>query len=200
MTAFLILTGASALNMALPGPGVLLTFTRSSCQGLGAGLGVSAGFLLSSLILAAAAVLIIAGLMRLPQGILESVRWIGIVVILWIALRLVLAAGAGASAVPAERHGGDLLAGFALGITSPYNLLFLLALLPQFAPVPLSALGAGALVAAYLLGQCLVLGAVSVLGAAVGRTAFGSTGAPVVQRLAGATLAGFALLAAAHPF
>lgn len=197
-SAFLILTTASAVNMALPGPGILLTFTRASCRGLAAGAGVSAGILLSSLALASAAVLILAGLMEVSDGALSLLRWVGLGVILWIALRLVLAPVAVAGG-PGEVRAGDFLAGFALGITSPFNLVFLLALLPQFAPDRMDPATAVAMVAAYLAGQLLVLAAVSALGAAAGRAAFGGVGSRIFQRLAGATLAGFALTAAALP-
>jgi threonine/homoserine/homoserine lactone efflux protein len=197
--AFLILMTASAVNMALPGPAILLTFTRATCRGLAAGAWVSAGILLSSLALATAALLILAGLMEVSDGALSVLRWVGLGVILWIAMRLLLAPVAAAASEPGQVRTGDFLAGFALGATSPFNLVFLLALLPQFAPDRLSPANASAMIAAVLLGALLILAAVSLLGAAAGQAVLGRTGASVLQRLAGATLAGFALAAAAMP-
>jgi threonine/homoserine/homoserine lactone efflux protein len=197
-SALLFLMTASAINTALPGPGIILTFTRSS-RGLAAGAAVSAGLLLSGLLLATAAVLILAGLMVISPDALAALRWIGFAVILWIALRLVLAPAAVAATGPGQASAGDLLAGFAIGITSPFNLVFLLAILPQFAPERLGVASAAALVTAYLAGKVAVLTAVSVLGAAAGHAVLGGRRARLFQRLAGAALAGFALTGAAMP-
>lgn len=196
---FLLLLTASAINMALPGPGIILTFTRSSCRGFAAGAGVSCGWLLASLFLATAALLILSGLMEISQNALAVMRFAGLAVILWMALQLVLAPAAAPSRETAQPRASDFLAGFALGITSPFNLVFLLALLPQFAPERLNMESAAMIILAYLAGQILVLATVSVLGAAAGRALPGGAGVRAFQRVAGATLAGFAIIIVGLP-
>ena len=199
VSALLILTTASAVNMALPGPGIVLTFTRASCAGLPVAGLVSAGILLSSLILATAAAAILAGLMEVSQSALDTARWIGLAVILAIALRLVFTPAAADAGTPGAVRTGDLLSGFAVGLSSPFNLVFLLALLPQFAPARLDAQSAAAMIAAYLAGQVLVLAAVSSLGAAAGRTLLRGPGARRLERTAGVALAAFAVAVATSP-
>lgn len=198
-SVFLILMVASAVNMALPGPGIVLTFTRATCSGLPGATLVSAGILLSSLVLATAATAILAGLMEVSQVALHAARWIGLAVILGIALRLVFtpAAPDGGSTPSVGR--GDLISGFGLGLSSPFNLLFLLALLPQFAPEQMGPGSAAAMIAAYLAGQFLVLAAVSWLGAAAGRAFLRGHGARLLERTAGVALAAFAVAAATSP-
>lgn len=196
---FLLLLTASAINMALPGPGIILTFTRSSCRGFAAGARVSSGLLLASFILAAAALLIVAGLMEISPNALAAMRLVGVAVILWIALQLVLTPAAAPSGATVQPRASDFLAGFALGVTSPFNLVFLLALLPQFAPERLSMEGAAMMILAYLAGKVLVLATVTVLGAAAGRALPGGAGVRAFQRIAGATLAGFAIILVGLP-
>lgn len=198
-SAYLILMTASAVNMALPGPAIILTFTRASCQGLSAAASVAMGLLLSSLTLALGAVLILAGLLELSQNALAAARWAGLAVMLWIALRLIFAPAMPTPNDLGPARAGDLLAGFAIGITSPFNILFLLALLPQFAPERIGAETAVAMIAAYVFGQFLVLAAASTLGAAAGRAFLGKSRNLLIQRLAGVALAGFALTASTLP-
>lgn len=110
-SAFLLLMAASAVNMALPGPGIILTFTRASRAGLCAAGMVSAGLLLSSLILTTAAVAILAGMMEVSQAALDGARWLGLAVIFWIALRLLLAPATADGTATRTNGTGDLFTG-----------------------------------------------------------------------------------------
>ncbi len=193
---FLLLLTASAINMALPGPGIILTFTRSSCRGFAAGARVSSGLLLASFILAAAALLIVAGLMEISPNALAAMRLVGVAVILWIALQLVLAPAAAPSRPTVQPRASDFLAGFALGVTSPFNLVFLLALVPQFVDLASATPALVMLVTAGILAITAVpMFAVSLLAARSGR--LGLRWAMGVRRMGGVLLLGFVGLALA---
>ena len=133
--AFLALLAAASLNAVVPGPGMLLAIGRSAANGIGAGIQVSIGMALATLVLIAVVWAVMAGMLILTDGGLALLRTLGIGVIVILALMLLFGRGSEAVAEPGLRAGrlarpqlGHLGGGLATGLTSPAHLIFLLAL------------------------------------------------------------------------
>ncbi|MFO1210064.1 MAG: LysE family transporter [Amaricoccus sp.] len=193
------LAGANAVNSAIPGPCVALTLARTGRGGLGSGLAVGAGILLADLCLIAVSFAVLLGLFQLSADLVSALRWPGAIVMIALGVRTLAAAlRRDPLAVTGATVAGDAAAGFAVGLASPYNLVFFLALVPIYAPAErLTGPMAPVIVAALLAG-----GAVAYLGAiAVG---VGSRRLTVrcgawLEGAAAAGLVGFGLLALAAP-
>ncbi len=208
----LSLFAAATLNALVPGPGMMLAVGRSAARGFGAGVQVSLGMALATLLVIGVVWAVMAGVLLVSEDGLVLLRGAGIAVLVLLALALLLGAPAEAVAGPglaagrlaagaasggaAGRGLGDLAGGLAAGLASPVHLVFLLALLPQFVdlasagPADLAAITAGILIITTLP----MLGA-SALGAQTGRLGLGW--ARWVRRASGLALLGFAGLAMA---
>ncbi len=164
MDALLVLglAGAAAVSAATPGPCLLVVSSRAATEGLGSGLRVTVGLVLSKAILLLAASTMILGALTLSDGAAQALRLGGLAVLVGLALTMLAARplplaapGAGVPALGRLRLGDGAL-GLALGLSSPLNLLFIFALLPQF--IDLGQPGLGCLLlasAAVLLGGAL---------------------------------------------
>lgn len=196
--AFLALLTAASLNAVVPGPGMMLALGRSAAHGLGAGVQVSLGMALATLVLIAVVWAVMAGMLILTDSGLAMLRFAGIGVIVLLALMLLIGPGIETVAEPGLRAGrwlGDLGGGLAAGLTSPVHLVFLLALLPQF--VDLAAASIPDLVvvtASILVITTIPMLAVSALGARSGWLGFGW--ARRVMRVSGVALLGLAAFSA----
>lgn len=202
VTALLALFLASALNAALPGPCLLLTMNRAAAAGWRAGLAVALGIVAARGLLLALAGAVIAGLLTLRAPMLDGMKWAGIVVLVLLALR-VLRRAAPLPCTPlacdrARPAGGDGLAGFALAFSSPYNLVFYLALLPQvLPPAPLSATAMATAGLAILAGGLAVQFGTVLL--ALGCARAGRRAGRWAERLSAACLLLFAAAAVTEP-
>ncbi len=143
MSSFAILTLSIAafVNAALPGPCVLLTFSRSARSGARAGLTVTAGILAADVLLVGAAVAATLGVVAIKPEAFPAMKWAGIACLVGIAI-LTLRAARRPRGPVAATVARDGIAGFMVGASSPYNLVFYLALFPQVVPMndPASAL------------------------------------------------------------
>ncbi|MFO1105833.1 MAG: LysE family transporter [Amaricoccus sp.] len=135
------LFAAAFVNAILPGPCVILTFGRTVRAGVPAGLSVTAGILAGDLLLVTTAAAVTFGLVALAPAGFPVMKWIGIASLIGLAIHSLRTASRSAEAVPAR----DGAAGFVVGLSSPYNLVFYGALLPQV--MPTAAPDAGAAVA-----------------------------------------------------
>ena len=123
---------ASAINAGLPGPCVMLTAGRTAGSGWRAGAAVSLGVLVADALLVAVALVALVGAVKLSPSALVTMKWAGVIALVVLAVRSLRPAG---PAAPAARLSPrDWAAGFAVGLSSPYNLVFFLALLPQVLP------------------------------------------------------------------
>jgi threonine/homoserine/homoserine lactone efflux protein len=163
------IASASALNSAMPGPCVALTVGRSARDGLRAGLSVTLGVLAANVALAALALKML--LSRPPDGN-HSAATVG-------------------SPLP------DLAAGTMVGLSSPFNLIFLLALLPQLVPsYALDMLGIGLVVGTVVVGAAISQLGASFLGAASGGLL---NSGRRIECAGSLSMMGFAILALATP-
>ena len=139
--ALFALFAAAAINAVIPGPGMLLAIGRSAAAGLGAGLWITSGMLLATLLMLVATWAVLLGTLTVSVALFDSLRVVGIFVLAGIAILLLRAGPAPlpeTAAVPERpRQGclGDLAGGLATGLSSPVHLLFLLAVVPQFVDV-----------------------------------------------------------------
>ena len=157
--ALLLLFAASFVNAIVPGPVVVLTFGRAARSGLRAGTTVSLGVLLADLLLVALALGVALGAFALSASGFAAMKWLGIAVLFALALYCLRTADRPAAAAPPMRR-RDGVAGLMVGLTSPYNLVFYLALLPQVMPGPPEAGAALAIAATTLAGIALAQAAV----------------------------------------
>jgi threonine/homoserine/homoserine lactone efflux protein len=184
---------ASFVNAALPGPCMIATMGRTLQGGWRAGALVSLGVLTADTLLVVAAVAMLLGVLTLSPVALIAMKWVGIAVLLGLAVeclrppRLRVAGGA--------TRGGCLLTGLTVGLSSPYNLVFYLALFPQVVTAAASGGFLLAIAAVSLGGIVLAQAGAVLLTGACGRLGF--EGGRWVDR---ATAALMILLAATAAF
>ena len=189
----LALLVAALINALLPGPCALLIVGRTLRAGLAGGATVAAGAFLADVILILGALGLVAGAIALSPVLLAVMKWVGVAVLVAMAIRALPRRGPAREA--ARARAGDVLAGFAVGLASPYNLIFYLALVPHaFAAGPNTTAGVMVAALAVLVGVALGQGAL-VLGARLcgGGRRVGWRGVDYASSLA---LLGFAALAA----
>jgi threonine/homoserine/homoserine lactone efflux protein len=154
------LAGAAAASSAAPGPCILLACCRSATDGLLSGLRVTLGIAASKILLLACSWGVILGMVGVGEAAQNAFRLGGIALLAGVAVTMLAAQPVpltGALAVGKWRLGDGAL-GLAVGLSSPLNLLFILALLPQFVDLAQLELGMAVLAsAAVLLGGILPL-------------------------------------------
>lgn len=191
---------ASTINAAIPGPCILLIIGRSARGGLRAGLWVVTGVLFSALVLVTVAILTLLGLLTISLGALTAMKWIGVAILLWLAAGMIRARPPASADHPARSLAdvGDLVSGAMVGFSSPINLVFLLALLPQFVPATGLAPDAALLLGgAYLAGGLVAETAAALFGAASLRLTGGNS--RWIELGGAAALFGFAGMALLAP-
>ncbi len=191
---------AAAINAAMPGPVIALTVGRSARDGMKAGLNVTIGVLLANIILATSALLVMLGLFAMSDTVFTVMKWLGACALLALGIKMILpSAGTGEdSLVSREARLKDCCAGLVVGMSSPYNLVFLLALLPQFVPAALlHGTGVALVVATVLVGVSVAQGGATLVGAFSGRAM--SQLARPIERIGALLMIGFAVVAVAAP-
>jgi len=154
MTTFFAIALASGIKSAMPGPCVALTMSRAARGGFFAGLNVTSGVVLANLILASLALMMMMGALIVASETFETIRWLGAGALVWLAYNMLRSHK---NSPPKTATSGaffkDAFAGLVLGLSSPYNLVFLIGILPQFiGPDDLSARGYIWVLAALLAG------------------------------------------------
>jgi threonine/homoserine/homoserine lactone efflux protein len=187
---------AAAINSAIPGPVLLLVIARSAQRGLRAGLRAATGSLLAVGFLLAAVVLTMLGLLHLSEGAFVAMKIAGIGTLVVLGLRMLRAPRAEARRDVAQAGSQDVMAGLAVGVSSPFNLIFFLALIPQVLDPATWSPGHLALAGGVVLfGSLIPVTVAAVLSA--GHAQFAPGWAPLIVRAGGAGLVGFAVLATA---
>jgi threonine/homoserine/homoserine lactone efflux protein len=191
------LFGAAVVNAAMPGPCIVLAAGRAASSGITAGLRVTAGMVVASLMLIGLAWAVMLGTLLFSPDLFDAMRVAGVVVLVVLAIAMMRASPRDAAPRRATRL-GDLGGGIAVGLSSPINLVFILALLPQFidperASPALFVVSTAVVVAATILPMA----AASALGARLGGVA--PRGGQWIGRAGGTALLVFAGLAAMSP-
>ena len=195
---FTVLFSVTAINAALPGPCTNLTASRTAVAGQAAGMRITLGVLLANLVLVTITLTAMHGALTVSEQAFSAMKWAGIAVLFAMAVRMLLSRSADDGPATCAQHGmSEVGAGLMVGLSSPYYLVFLLALLPQFIPAQMGIATVMTVVAIVLSGA-----AVGQLGSViVGLCSRGVLGgrARWLDRAAGVCLIGFAGTAAAAP-
>jgi homoserine/homoserine lactone efflux protein len=198
---WVLLLAAKAVNSVVPGPGILLVVGVSAVRGFGAGVWVTLGMAIGTLVLLGVVWAVMAGTMVLSENGLDLLRLAGVAVLLGLALLLLFGTPVDRVAAPGLQAGrfgrrwlGDCGGGFLAALTSPVHLVFMLALLPQFVPFQeVSQAEIALITAALVVMTSIPMLAAAAFGAGTGRLGLGW--ARHVQRGSGVALLGFAAMA-----
>jgi len=188
---------ASGINSAIPGPCVAITLARASRGGAAAGLVVVGGILFAEAGMIAVALAAFIGLLEISTDLVSGLRWPAAAIMIAMGLRMLAASvpvGRGGAAARPTGAAGHFCAGMLVSVASPYNLIFLLALLPLYLPAA-SLTGATILLVAtaLLVGAALAYLGIIAIGAGSGRLAGAS--AAWIERTGALCLIGFGVLA-----
>ncbi len=125
---------AAAASSAAPGPCILLAGWRSATDGLPSGLRVTLGIAASKVLLLACSWGAILGMVSVDESAQHAFRLGGIALLSALALPMLAADPVPQAGVRNFRRWrmNDGTLGFVVGLSSPMNLIFILALLPQF--------------------------------------------------------------------
>lgn len=147
--------GTVLILIATPGPVVALVVGTSSRAGAMAGISTALGANAASMLLIAAAAAVLAGSLALSTQVLNSVALLGCLFMGWLGISAWREPAGEEGAV--KRRGG-WWQGFLVGVTNPKDILFFVALFPQFIHITTS-FGAsiGVLAALWLIVDLCVL-------------------------------------------
>jgi threonine/homoserine/homoserine lactone efflux protein len=120
--------------------------------------------LFGNLVLATITLAVMRGVLTVSDQAFGAMKWGGIAALLALAARMLLAKPAKDGSAPCAPHSvSELGAGLIVGLSSPYSLVFLLALLPQFVPAEMGVATITGVLGAVLCGAAVgQLGAVTV--------------------------------------
>ena len=125
--------GAVILLIATPGPVVLLVLDAASRSGTSSAVRTALGANAASLILVAAAAAVLAGTLALSPQVLQWGALVGCLFIGWLGFSGLRETGGGEVTGTVRANGW--WQGFLIGISNPKDILFFVALFPQFLPV-----------------------------------------------------------------
>lgn len=183
---------ALALNLT-PGPDMMFCLGQGLRGGPRAALSADAGIALGCLVHVTLAGLGLGALVAAAPGAFETIRWLGVAYLLWLAFRTLR--GAGPMEVPVVRPARAFREGLMVNLTNAKVILFVLAFIPQFVdaalPVLPQFLAYGVVIS---VGGLAVNGAVGVLAGGLGRRLASSPGfGRWLGRVSAAIFAGLAL-------
>lgn len=132
-TLLIAYLGTVIVLIATPGPVVLLVVETSSRGGTASAIRTALGANAASLVLIAAAAAVLAGSLALSPQMLQWGGLLGCLFIGWLGLSGLR----GATCAEPQRvdKAGGWWQGFLIGISNPKDILFFVALFPQFIPV-----------------------------------------------------------------
>jgi threonine/homoserine/homoserine lactone efflux protein len=132
----LIFSLVAFIGIATPGPTVLLALTNGSRYGVRASAPGMVGAVLSDFVLIAAVAVGLGALLAASEFWFSVVKWVGVVYLAYLGIRLLRSKGAVAlpsEAGPYQTSGRAIfLRSFLVAITNPKGYLFFSAFLPQF--------------------------------------------------------------------
>ncbi|MEL6827710.1 MAG: LysE family translocator [Pseudomonadota bacterium] len=122
--------------MSTPGPSHLLMLSNSGAHGFGRSLATAAGDLTANMLQMLAAGLGLAALITTSGMALSVIKWVGVVYLIWLGLRMIRNASDNASSGGAASQTASLnglwLQGFITSAANPKAIVFFAALFPQF--------------------------------------------------------------------
>ena len=119
-----------------PGPAVMFAMSQGARHGMRGAVAGTAGILLGHVVCFSAVAAGLATLLASFSGAVTAIRIVGALYLMYLGARMILskphAETPVAAAAPPRAQGGIILQGLGVQLTNPKNLLFVLALLPQF--------------------------------------------------------------------
>ena len=196
---FSIMT-ATTINSAMPGPCMILIATRAALSGRSSGLRTSLGVAAAQLTYVVMALVLLAFAWGISEVAHSAMRLAGAVVLVVLGVRMFSASGGNVEpGAVSSRRGSDFLIGLCVGFSSPYNLIFMFAILPQFlASGVLPARDVSVLLAGIFLATMGPMCATAWLGAGTGKISrrfvpiITRTGAVALMVFAGISIASMA--------
>ena len=203
--AFLLFLAAWTLLALSPGPAVMYVMSQSARHGMRGGVAATLGIVSGHLFTFSAVALGLAALLAKYSDAIAGIRIVGALYLMYLGVKMLMSKTridvpltANGSAPP-PRH-GIALQGLAVQLTNPKNLLFVLALLPQFiSPDYPLLLQLSIMLAVTMLIDGAVLLAYAQIAARGARALKGSRVVAWLERVLGAALIFFGLkLLASH--
>ena len=136
LETFLLYLATWTLVALSPGPAVLFVMSQAARFGTRGAVAGTAGICVGHLVCFSCVAFGLAALLASASGVLSAIRIVGALYLMYLGVRMVLAKPRGTTPVDgggvAPAHHGIVLQGLLVQLTNPKNLLFVLALLPQF--------------------------------------------------------------------
>lgn len=137
LQTFLLYLATWSLVALSPGPAVMFVMSQSARHGMRGAVAGTAGIVFGHIVCFSAVAFGLAALLAKFSGAIAAIRIVGALYLMYLGAKMLLSKPRGEAKVAAEetaapaRH-GIALQGLAVQLTNPKNLLFVLALLPQF--------------------------------------------------------------------
>lgn len=133
-TAVLSIMAATAVNSAMPGPCMILIAARTAQSGPRSGFRASLGIATAQMIYATTAFVMLSLALNISETVHTTLRYAGAGVLLLLATKMLMDSGPApvARGMSISLPGNDVLVGLGIGLSSPFNLVFMFSILPQF--------------------------------------------------------------------
>lgn len=133
-TALLSIMAATAVNSAMPGPCMIVIAARTAQSGPGSGFRTSLGIAAAQMIYATTAFVMLSLALNISETVHTAIRYTGASVLLLLATKMLMESGPApvARGISVALPGNDPLVGLGIGLSSPFNLVFMFSFLPQF--------------------------------------------------------------------
>jgi homoserine/homoserine lactone efflux protein len=136
LDTFLLYLAAWTLVALSPGPAVMFAMSQAARSGMRGAAAGTAGILLGHVVCFLLVAFGLAALLSGVNGAMTAIRIVGAIYLMYLGVRRILSKPREAAPLPAaaerKAQGGIALQGLLVQLTNPKNLLFVLALLPQF--------------------------------------------------------------------
>jgi homoserine/homoserine lactone efflux protein len=135
LDVFFIYLATWTLVALSPGPAVMFAMSQGARHGMRGAVAGTAGILLGHVACFSAVAFGLAALLASFSAAVTAIRIVGALYLMYLGVRMIFSkprADAPVVATAARAHRGLVLQGLAVQLTNPKNLLFVLALLPQF--------------------------------------------------------------------
>ena len=205
LQTFLLYLAAWTLVALSPGPAVMFVMSQTARHGMRGAVAGTVGIVFGHIVCFSAVAFGLATVLARFDGAITAIRIVGALYLMYLGAKMLLSKPRGAAAIAANgaaapaRH-GIALQGLAVQLTNPKNLLFVLALLPQFiSPDYPLLLQLSIMLAVTMLIDGAVLLAYAQIAARGARALKGSRVVAWLERIFGAALIFFGLkLLASH--
>jgi homoserine/homoserine lactone efflux protein len=137
LDTFLLYLATWTVVALSPGPAVLFAMSQAARHGMRGAAAGTAGILLGHVVCFSFVAFGLAALLARVSGAMTVIRIVGALYLVYLGVRMLMSKPQGtahlnAAAPKPPAHAGIVLQGMLVQLTNPKNLLFVLALLPQF--------------------------------------------------------------------